>query len=586
MNRLLEIGTTPASWRRWVRFRCAAGLLLTGLVVVGPLMAREWYTGRILDDVVCGSDPAQHYVLYVPSHYDRNLKWPVIFCFDASAHGRVPVELLQAAAEKYGYLIAGSLNSRNGPWKANSTAAGAMIKDVTAHFSIDNRRIYAAGVSGGARVGTALALSGLVKGVIACSAGFPEPDKIPGKIAFAFFGTAGSEDFNYWEMRKLDGVLGERGASHRLVIFDGSHGWASAGLMAEAVEWMELQAMKSGTRPHDEAFVQLMLGRREAEMEGEAGLQRLRSLESLAGDFGKLLETDKWSREAGELRESPEVGKQEKSEHSLSDREEALVEKLGEAALESRGWKRKLASDLRHESDRAEDSPERRMTRRAIAAYRSMTRQKVRELFDQREYGQASAMLELSDFLKPGQVEVLFDLARSYAFDGDKKEALATLNRAADAGLRNAPRMEAEPAFAKLRDDPSFVLLADRMRFGDIEAPLELPPMRVSLALASIEVRLFSLPDAEATTPRLSFLRVERVRPNTTAALAGIEAGMEITAIQGTRIHGLTEEELGGVMAGSVQDEIVVRVRESAQGNERDVHIRLPGSPRRPVVSK
>ncbi len=124
------------------------------------------------------------------------------------------------------------------------------------------------------------------------------------------------------------------------------------------------------------------------------------------------------------------------------------------------------------------------------------------------------------------------------------------------------------------------------MRVGEIEAPLELPPMRVSLALASIEVRLFSLPDAEASTSRLSFLRVERVRPNTTAALAGVEAGMDITAIQGVRIHGLTEEEFGGMMAGSVQDEIVLRARESAQASERDIHIRLPGSPCVPVGSK
>ena len=235
------------------------------------------------------------------------------------------------------------------------------MKDVSAHFSVDHHRVYTAGVSGGARMATALALSGLVKGVIACSAGFPEPDRVPAKIAFGFFGTAGTEDFNYREMRKLDQVLGERGMVHRLVVFDGGHEWASA----------------------------------------------------------------------------------------------ALGQKLGDAAMESRGGQRKLGSDLRRESESTEDSPERRMVRRAIAAYRSMTRQRVRELFDQREYGQASAMLELSAFLQPGQREVFFDLARACAFDGDKKEALAALNRALDAGFRNAPRTEAEPAFAKLRGDPS-----------------------------------------------------------------------------------------------------------------------------------
>ena len=586
MNRHLEIGPVAFSWHRFIRRPCVAALLFGALVAARPLAAREMFTGRILDAVVCSSDPAQHYVLYVPSHYDRTSPWPVIFCFDATAHGRVPVERLQAAAEKYGYLVAGSLTSRNGPWAANSAAARAMMKDVSAHFSIDSHRVYTAGVSGGARVATALALSGLVKGVIACSAGFPEPDKIPAKITFGFFGTAGTEDFNYWEMRKLDHVLGERGMVHRLAVFNGGHGWASAALMTEAVEWMELQAMKSGGRPRSDAFVQMMIRRREEEVKTQVGLERLRSLESLTDDFGGLVETDKWTKEVKELRESREVEAEERSERVLADREMALAGKLDDAALESRGWQRKLASELRRESESTEDSPERRLVRRAIAAYRSMTRQRVHELFDQQEYGQASAMLELSAFLQPGQSEVLFDLARAYAFDGNKKEALAALNRAADAGLRNAPRMEAEPAFAKLRSNPSFVSLADKMRVSEIREPLVLPPMRVSLALASIEVRLFSLPDAEASAPRLSFLRVEHVRPKTTAALAGIEAGMEITAIQGTRIHGLTEEEFGGIMAGSVQDEIVLRVRESAEAKERDIHVRLPGSPRLPVGSK
>lgn len=587
MNRILKAGEMFSARFAWSCCLHAAGLIFGVLLATSSLAAREMFAGRILDDVACSSDSAQHYALYVPSHYDRKQKWPVIFCFDASARGRVPVELLQAVAEKYGYVVAGSLTSRNGPWRANSAAARAMIKDVSAHFSIDKDRVYTAGVSGGARVATALALSGVVRGVIGCSAGFPEADKIPEKITFDFFGTAGDEDFNYGEMRKLDSALDERHAVHRLVIFDGRHGWAPAAVMTEAVEWLELQAMKSGHRTKDEAFIDGLAARREAQMKTQTGLERLRSLESLVADFQKRVKTDEWAREANELRESPAVGKERKTERLLAEQEEALVQKIGEAALEGRGWKKQLAADLRRQAESPENSPERRMVRRAIAAYRAMTRQKVHELFDQREYGQASEMLELSDFLQPGQTEILFDLARAYAFDGDKKEALATLNRAADAGLRNAPRIEAEPAFVKLRTDPRFVAIADRMRVGEIGAPFELPPMRVSLALASIEVRLFSLPAAEDSDQRLSFLRVERVRPNTSAALAGIAAGMEITAIQGTRIHGLTEEELGGVMAGSVQDEIVLRVRDSAQAEEKDIHIRLPGSPRPPsVVSK
>ena len=46
-------------------------------------------------------------------------------------------------------------------------------------------------------------------------------------------------------MRLLDRALT---SPHRLAIFDGGHVWLSSELAIEAVEWMELQAMKSGAQ--------------------------------------------------------------------------------------------------------------------------------------------------------------------------------------------------------------------------------------------------------------------------------------------------------------------------------------------------
>ena len=72
-----------------------------------------------------------------------------------------------------------------------------------------------------------------------------------------------------------------------------------------------------------------------------------------------------------------------------------------------------------------------------------------------------------------------------------------------------------------------------------MEPPLEMPVMRVSAALASVELRVFSQPNVESAALSVSFLRVEKVRPETTAARAGVVPGMEIVAIQGVQIRGL-----------------------------------------------
>ena len=124
--------------------------------------------GQIIDDVPCKADGSQHYSLYLPSRFTPVRKWNVILAYDAGGRGRRAVERYQAAAEKYGYIIAGSNNSRNGPWEVSLNAAKAMTADVEQRFPVDPKRIYTAGMSGGARVAMKLAMdSELIAGVFA-----------------------------------------------------------------------------------------------------------------------------------------------------------------------------------------------------------------------------------------------------------------------------------------------------------------------------------------------------------------------------------------------------------------------------------
>jgi len=555
-------------------------ILFLGMCLIAPLYAQSDLTGRILDKVVCEEDAAQSYALYVPSSYANTKKWPVIFCFDASARGRIPVERLQAAAEKYGYLVAGSLTSRNGPWAANTAAARAMVKDVSAHFSIDVARIYTTGVSGGARVATTFGLSGLSKGVIACSAGFPMPDKIPTQIPFVYFGTAGVEDFNYWEMRRLDQDLSRRKAVHRTVIFKGGHEWASAALMTEAVEWLELQAMKTGSLPKNDDFIRSQFQSRVAAMTGQAGIDRWCALQSLNADFSGLVEVGALEKEENELRNSRVVKAALKKEVAAEISESELVNELGEVAMESTNRKRTFAAELRRKADAADDSIERAGVRRALAGYLFSTRETIRRHFEEQEYGEAAAVLELSSLLKPDDKQCFYDLARAHGFNGDKKRALGALRSAVAAGLRDIERIQSEPAFAKLAHE------ADFQRFIlDLQNPppgsiMEMPVMRVSAALASVELRVFSQPNMDSAERPLSFLRVENVRPDTAAARAGIARGMEIVAIQDIRIRGLSEDELGAVMQQPVQNEIVLIVREPPRRGEWEIRISLRKSSR------
>lgn len=445
--------------------RIVFGLLFcfTALTAAEPAAG---LTGRILDPVGCQADPKQTYALYVPTGYVPTRKWPVIFCFDPGARGRVPVERLQAAAEKYGYIVAGSLNSRNGPWADNAAAIQAMVRDVERHLAIDVRRIYAAGLSGGARVATQVAIGGLAKGVIACSAGFPpSEDGIPGDVEFAFFGTAGSEDFNRGELWRLDAELNDRKAPHRIVFFDGGHEWASSALLTEAVEWLELHAMRTGTREKDATFIASQRERRAAALRDAPELVRWRGLRSLAADFKGLSEVAAWEAQAKELGSSPAVKAALKAEKLAQKREDDLVAELGElSGAGSAAMMRKTVGELRDRAAAANDSADRQMARRVMAGFASSGREAARAMFEQGDFHEAALLLEILLEFRPGQSRTLYDLARARAGSGQKKEALRTLREAADAGFADGKRVDGEVLFAKWRDDPLYQAALKQIR--------------------------------------------------------------------------------------------------------------------------
>jgi hypothetical protein len=95
--------------------------------------------GKVISNLVCLNDTNHSYALYLPSYYysSDQEEWPVIYAFDASARGVLPVDLFTEAAEKYGYIIAGSNVSENGPWEPILRAAENMLKDTEARFYID-----------------------------------------------------------------------------------------------------------------------------------------------------------------------------------------------------------------------------------------------------------------------------------------------------------------------------------------------------------------------------------------------------------------------------------------------------------------
>ena len=312
------------------------------------------------------------YALYLPSGYAPERTWSLLLAFHPAARGRLMVEKYQAAAEQYGYIVAASNNSRNGPYAVSMAAAQAMMTDVSRRFSIDPQRVYLAGMSGGARVAMGIALTNHnVAGVIASSAGYPDSQP-RASVPFAVFSTAGIEDFNYIEMRLLDRKLT---SPHFLAVFEGGHALPPDDIAFDALEWMELRAMQSGGRNRDDARAGSILQKRRARIAASSDpADTVYLLRALVSDFKGLLDVSAEENRLGRMANQPDVKKALKREREADDAEGRMLGEIFE--LESRlgddgrlpalmTLRDRLAKLSRKAASEA-DTPERSQARRVL----------------------------------------------------------------------------------------------------------------------------------------------------------------------------------------------------------------------------
>jgi poly(3-hydroxybutyrate) depolymerase len=288
---------------RRLRVLLATALLIGA--VASDALAQDLPRGTIVDEVTCAGYAGQSYALYVPRAYSPERKWNLLLAFHPAAQGRLMVEKFQAAAEQYGYIVAGSNTSRNGLSSVSMSAMQCMSVDVGRRFSIDAKRVYLTGMSGGARVAMQVALGrNDIAGVIASSAGYPD-GRPRASVPFAVFGTAGSNDFNYLEMRQLDRKLT---SPHHLAVFFGGHTLPPDGVAFEAIEWMELQAMKAGRRTRDEALVERLFEKRQRAVAAAVSpADTVQRLDTLVSDFTGLRDVSADAGRAQDLSKQPDV---------------------------------------------------------------------------------------------------------------------------------------------------------------------------------------------------------------------------------------------------------------------------------------
>lgn len=313
----------------------AAFVLLAGAAAAHEAPAKEAVSdlipGQAIEDVATLADPEYTYALYLPSAYEPSAKWPILYVLDPRGRAVMALELFRDAAERNGFIIVSSHQTRSDTGTpVTAQAFQALFNDIPRRFSSDPQRLVVAGMSGTAHAawGFAQTLEAGLAGVIACAGGVqagtygPPEEEVP----FAYYGITMTDDFNYREMMLLEGHLDEVGSPHHFEVTAGRHGWPPREATERALDWMTLQFTLAGFAPPYEGFVEdQWMARRTFAHALDDPLSRLRHLRSLERDFAGRGFSEQDAAELERLASSDEVAAARKLERRLARRERSYI---------------------------------------------------------------------------------------------------------------------------------------------------------------------------------------------------------------------------------------------------------------------
>lgn len=435
--------------------------------------------GTVHGSVTVAADPTSSYALYLPSAYSPVKRWPLLLVFDPFARGEVSVKLFHEAAEKYGFIVVGSNNSRN--FQDPSAAIRALWTDVRERYAIDPRRIYTAGLSGGARVASSIALAckSCIAGVIANGAGIPQGASVPGPEVADWFLVAGTTDFNYPEQLHLKEALDARNAASRFVVYDGPHNWMPKDFAERAVAWLQLRAMVKGIAPVDKEFIGRQFESRLAEAVSaqKAGdiLAAVRGYREIAQDFSAFRDVKEQEALAKSLAASEEFRKAAKNEKAALELQDEVARKVGNlvAGISERPDDRtafvtqlqSAVNDAYRDKKESSGPARKQAIECGLASAFAFAAESGQQAMLKKDYLAAKEMFQAGETIEPESAWASYLVATADAQLGEKKQAIQELKKAVEKGMTNPKSLE-DAAFDRIRGDEGFKEISARLAAG------------------------------------------------------------------------------------------------------------------------
>ncbi|MBE0649578.1 MAG: hypothetical protein IH595_01940 [Bacteroidales bacterium] len=435
---------------------------------IAPLAAFQ--PGVVVDRVPCAADTSESYALYLPSDYNPNKVYPVVFFFDAHARGALVVKKYKSVAQSLNFILVASNNSENGqPESVSNKILYHFMQDVEQRFSLDPQRIYTSGFSGGARVAAGIGLfNKSVAGTIGLEAGFPGIRQIPDNH-LTYVGVVGNLDFNYLELKNLAVQLDRLGMNNLLIVYPGKHALPPAEVFKRAYEFLMLDAMRKHIIPIDQSVIDsVKMNYEKIRLDAKKKHQYLQQVEAdqaLVKNLEGLAEVSSYQEEIKRLSTDQDYKNQLKKETSFNKTEAEYQQKYTESlsSQDAAWWKHEIEGI--YQKKKAAKSEAGKLMNQRLLNYLSLMSYLYADGSIKNEQMDATKkFLMIYEMVDPGNSEVYLMKAEYYAITNQDAKVFPSLQDALDHGFNDAYRIRENAYFQKLKSSPDFQKILDELK--------------------------------------------------------------------------------------------------------------------------
>jgi len=381
----------------------------------------------------------------------------------------MPVELYKDLAEKYGYILIASNNSKNGlSPEVSKNITSTLLSECSIRFSIDSRQVYTMGFSGGARVAGSIAINqGGIAGVIACGAGLPSNANFANKN-FHFMVMVGNKDFNYLEILNVEQQLSSLNIKNNICVFDGKHEWPKKETMEEVFRWLELNSMKNTFKIIDYSLVDKVKEFIDVKIKNASDNKQIieeydynkKAINFLDG----LTDITKYESRILNIETSEEYLNAKQNQNNNFSLETGLQQKYSQAfqTQNTKWWQNEI--NQINKFIKINKNPKQSLVYERVKSYLSLIAFMYSDkTVKMNNFANAEKFLQIYQMVDPTNSEVYYLKATIFNKQGNKQKTFENLNFAIDNGFEDLQRLNEDIEFSSIRQTKEFKQLIEKL---------------------------------------------------------------------------------------------------------------------------